>query len=101
MGTGMAGRLLKAGTRSRVHNRTPSKMGALLAQGAKAAADVAEACRGDAVVTMLLGVPMPIANILHDRFLSLIAHGESRLDWSAIGQLAANGAALPSGSHAT
>jgi 3-hydroxyisobutyrate dehydrogenase-like beta-hydroxyacid dehydrogenase len=43
-----------------------------------------------------LGVPMPIANILHDRFLTLIAHGGSRLDWSAIGHLAANDAALPS-----
>jgi 3-hydroxyisobutyrate dehydrogenase-like beta-hydroxyacid dehydrogenase len=43
-----------------------------------------------------LGVPMPIANILHDRFLTLIAHGGSGLDWSAIGHLAANDAALPS-----
>jgi 3-hydroxyisobutyrate dehydrogenase-like beta-hydroxyacid dehydrogenase len=43
-----------------------------------------------------LGVSMPIANILHDRFLTLIAHGGSRLDWSAIGHLAANDAALPS-----
>jgi 3-hydroxyisobutyrate dehydrogenase-like beta-hydroxyacid dehydrogenase len=43
-----------------------------------------------------LGVPMPIANILHDRFLTLIAHGGSRLDWSAIGHLAATDAALPS-----
>jgi 3-hydroxyisobutyrate dehydrogenase-like beta-hydroxyacid dehydrogenase len=42
-----------------------------------------------------LGVPMPIANILHNRFLTLIAHGGSQLDWSAIGRLAANDAALP------
>ena len=47
-----------------------------------------------------LGVPMPMANILHDRFLTLIAHGGSRLDWSAIGHLAANDAALLNGPHA-
>ena len=41
-----------------------------------------------------LGVPMPIANILRDRFLTLMAHGGGHLDWSAIGRLAANDAAL-------
>lgn len=53
MGAGMAGRLLRAGHQVTVYNRTRSKLGALVAQGAKAATDVAEACRGDAVVTML------------------------------------------------
>ena len=53
MGTGMAARLLKAGHQVTVYNRTPSKVDALVAQGAKAAAEVAEACRGDAVVTKL------------------------------------------------
>ena len=41
-----------------------------------------------------LGVPLPIANVLRDRFLSLLAHGGQELDWSAIGQLAAKDAAL-------
>jgi 3-hydroxyisobutyrate dehydrogenase-like beta-hydroxyacid dehydrogenase len=36
-----------------------------------------------------LRVPMPFANVLHDRFLTLLAHGGDALDWSAIGELAA------------
>jgi 3-hydroxyisobutyrate dehydrogenase-like beta-hydroxyacid dehydrogenase len=35
-----------------------------------------------------LGVPMPLASLLRDRFLALIAQGGERLDWSAIGGLA-------------
>jgi 3-hydroxyisobutyrate dehydrogenase-like beta-hydroxyacid dehydrogenase len=34
-------------------------------------------------------VPMPLANLLHDRFVTLLAHGGDDMDWSAIGQLAA------------
>jgi 3-hydroxyisobutyrate dehydrogenase-like beta-hydroxyacid dehydrogenase len=36
-----------------------------------------------------LGVPMPLASLLRDRFLALIAQGGSALDWSAIVGLAA------------
>src|SRR5216683_2137634 len=32
-----------------------------------------------------LRVPMPFAAVLHDRFLTLLAHGGEALDWSAIG----------------
>jgi 3-hydroxyisobutyrate dehydrogenase-like beta-hydroxyacid dehydrogenase len=39
-----------------------------------------------------LRVPLPLANILRDRFLTLLAHGGDKLDWSAIGQLAAKDA---------
>ena len=39
-----------------------------------------------------LRVPLPIASLLHDRFLTLFAHGGDRLDWSAIGALAAKDA---------
>jgi 3-hydroxyisobutyrate dehydrogenase-like beta-hydroxyacid dehydrogenase len=53
MGAGMAANLLRAGHHLSVYNRTPDKADALVAQGAKAAASIAEACRGDAVVTML------------------------------------------------
>ena len=53
MGSGMAANLLRAGHDLTVHNRTPAKAEALIALGAKAAASVAEACRGDAVITML------------------------------------------------
>lgn len=41
-----------------------------------------------------LGVPMPVAGLLRDRFLTLLAHGGERLDWSAIGGLAAEDAGL-------
>jgi 3-hydroxyisobutyrate dehydrogenase-like beta-hydroxyacid dehydrogenase len=53
MGAGMAANLLKAGHDVTVYNRTRTKVEALAAQGAKAAASVSDACRGDAVITML------------------------------------------------
>ncbi|NVB77908.1 MAG: NAD(P)-dependent oxidoreductase [Kofleriaceae bacterium] len=40
-----------------------------------------------------LRVPMPIANLIHDRFLRLLAHDEA-VDWSAIGGLAADDAGI-------
>jgi 3-hydroxyisobutyrate dehydrogenase-like beta-hydroxyacid dehydrogenase len=39
-----------------------------------------------------LRVPMPLASLLRDRFLTLLALGGETLDWSAIGQLAARDA---------
>lgn len=53
MGAGMAANLLQAGHRVTVYNRTPAKAEALVARGAQRAARVVEACRGEAVVTML------------------------------------------------
>ena len=53
MGSGMAANLLKSGNEVTVFNRTTGKMKALLEQGALPAARVADACRGDAVITML------------------------------------------------
>ena len=46
-----------------------------------------------------LQVPMPVASLLRDRFLTLLARGGADLDWSAIGALAAweAGAADPTG----
>jgi 3-hydroxyisobutyrate dehydrogenase-like beta-hydroxyacid dehydrogenase len=41
-----------------------------------------------------LRVPMPLASLLHDRLLALIARGGEELDWSAIGKLAADDAGL-------
>jgi 3-hydroxyisobutyrate dehydrogenase-like beta-hydroxyacid dehydrogenase len=41
-----------------------------------------------------LRVPLPIASLLRDRFLALLAQGNEDLDWSAIGQLAAKDAGL-------
>jgi 3-hydroxyisobutyrate dehydrogenase-like beta-hydroxyacid dehydrogenase len=41
-----------------------------------------------------LRVPMPLASLLRDRFLTLLAHGGDRLDWSAVGGLATKDAGL-------
>jgi len=53
MGAGMAVNLLKAGYEVTVYNRTAAKVQALVEQGAHGAAQVADACRGDAVIIML------------------------------------------------
>ena len=53
MGSGMVANLLRAGHEVTIYNRTPSKAQRLVEQGARAASEVADACRGDAVVTML------------------------------------------------
>jgi 3-hydroxyisobutyrate dehydrogenase-like beta-hydroxyacid dehydrogenase len=53
MGAGMAASLLKAGHEVTVYNRTPGKAEALVERGAKRARTVADACRGEAVITML------------------------------------------------
>ena len=36
-----------------------------------------------------LQTPLPIASLLRDRFLTLLANGGARLDWSAVGALSA------------
>ena len=41
-----------------------------------------------------LNVPMPVASLLRDRFLSLLAHGGEKLDWSAIGFIPAKEAGI-------
>ena len=41
-----------------------------------------------------LRVPMPLASVVHDRLQTLIARGGEQVDWSALGQLAANDAGL-------
>jgi 3-hydroxyisobutyrate dehydrogenase-like beta-hydroxyacid dehydrogenase len=53
MGSAMAANLLGAGHEVTVYNRTRSRLAPLVAQGAHAADTVADACRGEAVVTML------------------------------------------------
>jgi 3-hydroxyisobutyrate dehydrogenase-like beta-hydroxyacid dehydrogenase len=53
MGAGMAGNLVKAGHQVAVWNRTRSKAEPLAKEGAVIAAEVGDACRGDAVFTML------------------------------------------------
>lgn len=53
MGAAMAANLVKAGHEVLVFNRTPAKADPLVALGATRAATIAEASRGDAVITML------------------------------------------------
>lgn len=53
MGTGIAANLLKAGHELTVYNRTRRKAEAFASEGAKVADHIADACRGDAVSTML------------------------------------------------
>ena len=47
-----------------------------------------------------LNVPLPLASLLRDRFLTLLARGGEALDWSAIGQLAAHDSGLDERSSA-
>ena len=53
MGSGMARNLLKAGHEVTAYNRTPEKVKALVEQGAREGANVADACKSDVVITML------------------------------------------------
>src|ERR1700730_13066472 len=53
MGAPMAANLLKAGYLVIVYNRTRGKAEALVAKGAQIAARVADACRGEVLITML------------------------------------------------
>jgi 3-hydroxyisobutyrate dehydrogenase-like beta-hydroxyacid dehydrogenase len=53
MGSGMAANLLKAGHGVAAYNRSQDKVDALAAQGARRAHTVAEACGGEAVISML------------------------------------------------
>jgi 3-hydroxyisobutyrate dehydrogenase-like beta-hydroxyacid dehydrogenase len=40
-------------------------------------------------------VPLPIASVIRDRFLTAIARGHEKSDWSILGQIAAEDAGLP------
>jgi 3-hydroxyisobutyrate dehydrogenase-like beta-hydroxyacid dehydrogenase len=53
MGAAMARNLIKAGHRVTVYNRTRAKAEALAAEGARLADRVADACRGEVLITML------------------------------------------------
>jgi 3-hydroxyisobutyrate dehydrogenase-like beta-hydroxyacid dehydrogenase len=42
-------------------------------------------------------VPLPIASVVRDRFITAMARGNANKDWSALGLIAAEDAGLPSG----
>ena len=62
MGSAMAANLVKAGHDVTVFNRSPEKRRALVALGAHEAGSVADACRGEVIVTMLAddAVALPV-----------------------------------------
>src|SRR5580658_8054791 len=45
-------------------------------------------------------VPMPIASVLRDRFITAMARGNQEKDWSVLGRVAAEDAGLPQSSRA-
>lgn len=53
MGSGMATSLLRAGYEVTVYNRTQDKANPLVEKGARKATSLADACKGDVVITML------------------------------------------------
>lgn len=86
MGHGMAASLLRAGHEVTVHNRTPGKEQALVEQGAHPAAQVADACRGDAVITMLADDAAVEAVVFGDqKLLASLAPGAIHVSMSTIG----------------
>jgi 3-hydroxyisobutyrate dehydrogenase-like beta-hydroxyacid dehydrogenase len=46
-------------------------------------------------------VPMPIASVLHDRFVTAMARGHAKSDWSVLGRIAAEDAGLPGAQKAS
>ncbi len=42
-----------------------------------------------------LNVPMPIASVIRDQYLSALAHGQAQLDWSSVALVPARNAGLP------
>jgi len=86
MGSGMAENLLKAGHTVNAWNRTRSRADALAARGARVAATPAEACRGEAVITMLSDDPAVEAAVFGaDGILSALSPGAIHISMSTIG----------------
>ena len=85
MGTGMAANLLKAGHEVTVYNRTPEKTAPLVALGATAARQLADACRGDAVITMLADDPAVESVVFGDGgILARLPRGSIHISCSTI-----------------
>lgn len=86
MGLPMARRVLRAGFRLTVHNRTAAKAAPLVAEGAEQAATPAEAAaRSDIVITMVTDSPDVVAVVGGDRgLLAGAAPGTTWIDMSTI-----------------
>ena len=86
MGSGMAANILKAGHEVTVFNRTRSRTSELVAGGAKAAETIADACRGDAVITMLAN-DEAVESVVYDEqgVLASLPQGAVHISSSTIG----------------
>jgi 3-hydroxyisobutyrate dehydrogenase-like beta-hydroxyacid dehydrogenase len=86
MGSRMAANLLRAGHELTVYNRTPEKQRPLVEQGAQAADRVADACHGDAVITMLADDAAVEAVVFGERgLLESLVTGAIHVSMSTIG----------------
>jgi 3-hydroxyisobutyrate dehydrogenase-like beta-hydroxyacid dehydrogenase len=85
MGSAMATNLVKAGHEVTVYNRTPAKSEPLLKLGARKAASVAEACRGEAIITMLANDEAVSDTVWgDDRLLATLPKGAIHISMSTI-----------------
>jgi 3-hydroxyisobutyrate dehydrogenase-like beta-hydroxyacid dehydrogenase len=85
MGSAMAANLVKAGHQVTVFNRSPDKLRPLLELGALGAGTVAEACRGELVVTMLAD-DTAVADVVfsHGGIIDALPKGAIHLSMSTI-----------------
>jgi 3-hydroxyisobutyrate dehydrogenase-like beta-hydroxyacid dehydrogenase len=85
MGAGMAANLIKAGHQVTVYNRTRKKAEQLAAEGAEVADTVADACRGEAVFTMLADdAAVEAVTFGNDGILAALAPGAIHISSSTI-----------------
>jgi 3-hydroxyisobutyrate dehydrogenase-like beta-hydroxyacid dehydrogenase len=85
MGAGIAKSLLRAGHRVTVYNRTRERAEALRKDGATVASSIAEACRGDAVLTMLADDAAVEAVVFGENgVLKSLARGHAHISLSTI-----------------
>ncbi len=91
MGSGIAANLIKAGHEVTVYNRTPSKAEPLVRQGGKHAAQVADASRGEVVITMLADDPALESVVFGESgVLSALPKGSIHVSMSTISVALAN-----------
>lgn len=85
MGAGMASNLIKAGHEVTVFNRTAKAAEPLVALGARAASSIADACGGDAVITMLANdAALEAVALGDDGIVSSLAKGAIHISSSTI-----------------
>src|SRR5713101_7393729 len=83
MGAPMARRLLQAGHRVRVHNRSAEKARALVSAGAIVAADAAEAARGAEAVFMMVSDTPDVEGVIA-KIEPALTRGQLVIDMSTI-----------------